>query len=51
MRPQGMLVLDAFKGHLTLDVRSVFHAMTTDLVISEGLGTTTLSSEKVFPIQ
>jgi hypothetical protein len=28
-----MLVLDAFKGHLILDVRPVIHAMNTDLII------------------
>jgi hypothetical protein len=32
----GMLVLDAFEGHLTLDVRSVIHALNTDLVVIAG---------------
>jgi hypothetical protein len=30
---QGMLVLDAFKGHLMLDARSIIHAMNTYLVV------------------
>jgi hypothetical protein len=36
LRKQGMLVLDAFEGHLILDVRSVIHAMNTDLVVIAG---------------
>jgi hypothetical protein len=32
-RKQGMLVLEAFKDHLSLEVRSVIHAMNTDLVV------------------
>jgi hypothetical protein len=31
-----MLVLDAFKGHLTPELRSVIHAMNTDLVVIPG---------------
>jgi hypothetical protein len=31
-----MFVLDAFKGHLTLDVISVIHATNTDLVFITG---------------
>jgi hypothetical protein len=33
LRKQRMLALDAFKGHLTLNVRSVIHAVDTDLVV------------------
>jgi hypothetical protein len=33
-RKQGMLVQDAFKNHLTPEVRSVIHARNTDLVVS-----------------
>jgi hypothetical protein len=36
VQKQGILVLDSFKGHLTLEVRSVIHAM-TDLVIPKGM--------------
>jgi hypothetical protein len=31
-----MLVLDEFKGQLMPDVKSVFHAMNTDLVVIPG---------------
>jgi hypothetical protein len=37
---QGMLVFDAFEGHLTLDVRSVIHAVNTVLVVISGGMTT-----------
>jgi hypothetical protein len=30
---QGVLVLDASEGHLTLAARSVIHAVNTDLVV------------------
>jgi hypothetical protein len=33
---QGMLVLDAFKGHIMLNARSVIHALYTDLVVIPG---------------
>jgi hypothetical protein len=33
---QGMPVLYAFKGNLKLDVRSVIHAVNTDLVVTSG---------------
>jgi hypothetical protein len=36
LRKQGMLVLHAFEGHLTLDVRSVIHVTNTDLVVIAG---------------
>jgi hypothetical protein len=31
-----MLVLDAFKGHLTSEVKSAIHAMNTDLMVIPG---------------
>jgi hypothetical protein len=33
LRKQAMHVLDAFKGHLMLQVRSVIHAVNSDLVV------------------
>jgi hypothetical protein len=33
---RGMLVPDAFKGHLTPEVKSAIHAMNTDLVVIPG---------------
>jgi hypothetical protein len=33
---QGILMFDAFKGHLTLDIRSVIHAVHTDLAVISG---------------
>jgi hypothetical protein len=33
LRRQGMFVLDAFKNHLTLEVRFVIHAMNADFVV------------------
>jgi hypothetical protein len=33
LRKQGMTVLDAFKGCLTLDVISFIHAMNTDFTV------------------
>jgi hypothetical protein len=38
LRKQGMFVLDALKGHLTLEVRPVTHLKNTDLVfITRGI--------------
>jgi hypothetical protein len=34
LRKQRMLALNAFKNHLTLDARSVIHAMNTDFIIT-----------------
>jgi selenocysteine lyase/cysteine desulfurase len=36
LRKHGMLMLDAFEGHLTLDVRSVIHAMNADFLVVSG---------------
>lgn len=36
LRKQGIFVLDALKGHLTLDIRSVTQAMNSELVIIPG---------------
>jgi hypothetical protein len=36
LRKRGMLVLDAFKGHLTPEVKSVIHAMNTALLVIPG---------------
>jgi hypothetical protein len=36
IRNQGMRVLDAFKGHLILDVKSVFYTVNNDLVVIPG---------------
>jgi hypothetical protein len=33
----GMLMLDAFKGHLRLAVKSVIHAKNTDCIIISGM--------------
>jgi hypothetical protein len=39
-----VLELDPFKGYLALDVRSVIHAMSTDLVVVPGGLTSQLHS-------
>jgi hypothetical protein len=36
-RYQGVFVLDAFKGRLTWNVRTVIHAVNTDPVIPAGM--------------
>jgi hypothetical protein len=36
LRKRGMLVLDVFKGNLTLDVRSMIYAENADLVVIPG---------------
>jgi hypothetical protein len=36
LRKQGMLVLDAFKGHIMLNAGSVIHALNTHLVVIPG---------------
>jgi hypothetical protein len=53
LKRRGMLVMDAFKACLTMDVRSVFHAMNTDFVVISRERTnltTTHSSESLLRI-
>jgi hypothetical protein len=42
LRKQRKLVQDAFKVHITLNVRSIFHAVNTDLVATPGMMTSQL---------
>jgi hypothetical protein len=37
LRTQGMLVLDAFRDYLTLDVRPAIHPKNTDLIMARGM--------------